>query len=80
VVVILVVTIVVVIVIVVSRPYLTVPGQMANPIAVTAPRPGMRSASYSVGFDCSWKDHHSFFSFLPDVQYRPGSYPPLTQL
>ncbi|GKA41545.1 hypothetical protein Tco_0734205 [Tanacetum coccineum] len=32
------VVVVVVIVVVVSRPYPTVPGQMANPIAVTAPR------------------------------------------
>ncbi|GKG13858.1 hypothetical protein Tco_0350818, partial [Tanacetum coccineum] len=33
-----VVVVVVVIVVIVSRPYPTVPGQMANPIAVTAPR------------------------------------------
>ncbi|GKF98121.1 hypothetical protein Tco_0296904, partial [Tanacetum coccineum] len=61
------VVVTVVVVVVVSRPYPTVPGQMANPIAVTTPRPGLCSASYSVGFDCSWKDHHTFFSFLPDV-------------
>ncbi|GKG37503.1 hypothetical protein Tco_0447676, partial [Tanacetum coccineum] len=33
-----VVVVVAVVVVVVSRPYPTVPGQMANPIAVTAPR------------------------------------------
>ncbi|GKG11964.1 hypothetical protein Tco_0346201 [Tanacetum coccineum] len=45
-------------------------------------RPGLCSASYSavVGFDCSWKDHHIFFSFLPDVQHRHGSSHPSTQL
>ncbi|GKD70410.1 hypothetical protein Tco_1324500 [Tanacetum coccineum] len=76
-----VVVVVVVIVVIVSRPYPTVPGQMANPIAVTAPRPGLCSASYSAvaGFDCSGEDHHTFFSFLPDVQHRHGSYPPSTQ-
>ncbi|GKF99738.1 hypothetical protein Tco_0301429, partial [Tanacetum coccineum] len=35
------VVVVVVIVVVVSRPYPTVPGQMANPIAVTAPSIGL---------------------------------------
>ncbi|GJV41597.1 hypothetical protein Tco_1420037 [Tanacetum coccineum] len=55
-------------------PYPTVSGQMANPIAVTTPRPGPCSASYSVGFDCSWKDHHSvYFSFFADVQHRLGN-------
>ncbi|GKD23732.1 hypothetical protein Tco_1225435, partial [Tanacetum coccineum] len=37
VVVVVVVTVVVVVVVVVCRPYPTVPGQMANPIAVTTP-------------------------------------------
>ncbi|GKG39157.1 hypothetical protein Tco_0463302, partial [Tanacetum coccineum] len=80
VVVVVVVTVVVavVIVVVVSRPYPTVPGQMANPVAVTTPRPGLCSASYSVGSDGSWKDHHPFFSFLPDVQHRHESSPPST--
>ncbi|GJU51278.1 hypothetical protein Tco_1220833 [Tanacetum coccineum] len=59
-------------------------GRMANPLAFTAlgvdkdlhDWPGLCSASYSVGFDCSWKDHHTFFSFLPDVQRRHGSFHP----
>ncbi|GJS02244.1 hypothetical protein Tco_0318752 [Tanacetum coccineum] len=60
----------------------TILGQMANLFTVIAPRPGLCSASYSavVGFDCSWKDHHTFFSFLPDVQHRHGSSHPSTQL
>ncbi|GKG03599.1 hypothetical protein Tco_0311235, partial [Tanacetum coccineum] len=74
------VVVVVTVVVVVSRPYPTVPGQMANPIAVITPRLGLCSASYSVGFYCSWKDHHSLFSFLPDVQHRHESSPPSTQL
>ncbi|GKD19717.1 hypothetical protein Tco_1208875, partial [Tanacetum coccineum] len=74
------VAVVVVVVVIVVVPASTVSGQMANPLAVIAPRPGLCSASYSVGFDCSWKDHHTFFSFLPDVQHRPGSYHPSTQL
>ncbi|GKF98015.1 hypothetical protein Tco_0293836, partial [Tanacetum coccineum] len=63
-------------------PASTVYGQMANPLAVIAPRPGLCSTScfVVVGFDCSWKDHHTFFSFLPDVQHRPGSSHPSTQL
>ncbi|GJU95817.1 hypothetical protein Tco_1320573 [Tanacetum coccineum] len=67
VVVVAVVVVVVIVVVGICRPASTVSGQMANPLAVIAPRPGLCSASYSVGFDCSWKDHHSFFSFLPDV-------------
>ncbi|GKG04833.1 hypothetical protein Tco_0315220, partial [Tanacetum coccineum] len=57
-----VVVITVIVVVVVSRPDPTVPGQMAYPIAVTAPRSGLYSASYSAidGFDCSWEDHHTF--------------------
>ncbi|GKG10488.1 hypothetical protein Tco_0341888, partial [Tanacetum coccineum] len=51
-----------VVVVGICRPASTVSGQMANPLAVVAPRPGLCSASYSVGFDCSWKDHHTFFS------------------
>ncbi|GKB77405.1 hypothetical protein Tco_0944300 [Tanacetum coccineum] len=45
-------------------------------------RPGLCYASYSVvvGFDCSGEDHHTFFSFLPDVQHRHGSYPPSTSV
>ncbi|GJZ84428.1 hypothetical protein Tco_0649767 [Tanacetum coccineum] len=69
---IVVVVTVVVVVVVIGRPDSTVLGRMANPLAVIAPRPGLCSASYSVGFDCSWKDHHTFFSFLPDVQHRHG--------
>ncbi|GKG15372.1 hypothetical protein Tco_0357695, partial [Tanacetum coccineum] len=87
VVVVVVVTIVVVVVVTVvvvavgiGRSAPTIMGQMTNPLAVIAPRPGLCSASYSVGFDCSWKDHHTFFSFMPDVQHRHGSYPPSTQL
>ncbi|GKA87628.1 hypothetical protein Tco_0809392 [Tanacetum coccineum] len=51
-------------------------------IICTVCRPGLCSASYSVvvGFDCSWKDHHTFFSFLPDVQHRHGSFHPSTLL
>ncbi|GKB11111.1 hypothetical protein Tco_0845034 [Tanacetum coccineum] len=80
-VVVVVVTVVVVVVVVgIGRSAPTILGQMTNPFAVIAPRPGLCSASYSVGFDCSWKDHHSFFSFLPDVQHKHGSYPPSTQL
>ncbi|GJV76401.1 hypothetical protein Tco_1507985 [Tanacetum coccineum] len=43
---------------------------MANLFAVIAPRPSLCSTSYSdvVGFDCSWKGHHTFFYFLLDVQ------------
>ncbi|GKD23798.1 hypothetical protein Tco_1225501, partial [Tanacetum coccineum] len=82
VVVVTVVIVVIVAVVVVGRPYPIVPGQMANLIAVTTPRPGLCSASYSVvvGFNYSWKDHHTFFSFLPDVQHRHGSSHPSTQL
>ncbi|GJU71949.1 hypothetical protein Tco_1263354 [Tanacetum coccineum] len=78
--VVVVVVVVTVVVVVVSRPYPTVPGQMANPIAVTAPRPGLCSASYSavVGFDCSGEDHHTFFSLSRlTFQHRHGSYPPI---
>ncbi|GJZ24788.1 hypothetical protein Tco_0562247 [Tanacetum coccineum] len=65
-----------------TMPASTVSGQMANPLAVIAPRPGLCSASYSavVGFDCSWKDHHTFFSFMPDIQRRHGSFHPSAQL
>ncbi|GJS47542.1 putative zinc finger, CCHC-type containing protein [Tanacetum coccineum] len=40
-------------------------------------RPGLCSASYSavVGFDCSWKDHHTFFSFWLTSD-RHGSFSP----
>ncbi|GJU82610.1 hypothetical protein Tco_1284975 [Tanacetum coccineum] len=69
----------------------TILSQMAKLFAVIAPwrtrtfmicRPGMCSAFYYaiVGFDCSWKDHHTFFSFLPDVQHRHGSSHQSTQL
>ncbi|GKG38755.1 hypothetical protein Tco_0460467, partial [Tanacetum coccineum] len=73
-VVVVVAVVVVVVVVVICRTTSTVSGQMANPLAVIAPRPGLCSASYSavVGFDCSWKDHHTFFSFLLDVQHRHG--------
>ncbi|GKG26043.1 hypothetical protein Tco_0399189 [Tanacetum coccineum] len=81
---IIVVVIAVVVVVVICRPTSIVSGQMANPLAIIAPRLGLCSASYSavVGFDCSWKDHHTFFSFLPlpDVQHRHGSSHPSTQL
>ncbi|GJS51880.1 hypothetical protein Tco_0625242 [Tanacetum coccineum] len=78
-VVVVVVTVVVVVVgIGMSAP--TILSQMTNPLAVIAPRPGLCSASYSIGFDYSWKDPHSFFSFLPDIQHRHRSYPPSTQL
>ncbi|GJS68538.1 hypothetical protein Tco_0683103 [Tanacetum coccineum] len=40
-----------------------------DPLAVIVPRPGLCSASYSVSFDCSWKDHH-FFSFSASVHHR----------
>ncbi|GJS82557.1 hypothetical protein Tco_0749098 [Tanacetum coccineum] len=44
-------------------------------------KPCLCFAFYSAGrFDCSGKDHHTSFSFLPDVQHRHGSYPPSTQL
>ncbi|GJV27207.1 hypothetical protein Tco_1383655 [Tanacetum coccineum] len=74
--------VIVVVVVVICRPASTVSGQMANPLAVIAPRPGLCSASYSavVGFDCSWKDHHTFFSFMPDIQRRHGSFHPSAQL
>ncbi|GKG04538.1 hypothetical protein Tco_0314925 [Tanacetum coccineum] len=82
VVVVVIVIVVVIVVVGICRPASTVSGQMANPLAVIAPRPGLCSASYFavVGIDCSWKDHHTFFSFLPDVQHRHGSYPQSTQL
>ncbi|GJZ52872.1 hypothetical protein Tco_0828940 [Tanacetum coccineum] len=31
-------------------------------------------------FDWSWKDHHTFFSFMPDVQHRHGLFIHQTQL
>ncbi|GJY38947.1 hypothetical protein Tco_0425311 [Tanacetum coccineum] len=68
-------------------------GQMANPLAVNGTiveqdlhdigKAGLCSASLSltvVGFDYSWRDHHTFFSFLPDVQHRHGSFQPSAQL
>ncbi|GKF97273.1 hypothetical protein Tco_0293094, partial [Tanacetum coccineum] len=63
------VVVVVIIIVGICRSASTILGQMANPLAVIALRPGLCSASYSavVGFNCSWKDHHTFFSFLPDV-------------
>ncbi|GKA52876.1 hypothetical protein Tco_0746191 [Tanacetum coccineum] len=61
----IVVAVVVVVAVVICELASIVSGQMANPLAVIAPRPGLCSASYFVGFDCSWKDHHTFFSFLP---------------
>ncbi|GJZ11932.1 hypothetical protein Tco_0546691 [Tanacetum coccineum] len=79
-----VVAVVVVAVFVVSicRSASTILGQMANLFAVIAPRPGLCSPSYSavVGFNCSWKDHHTFFSFLPDIQHRHGSSHPSTKM
>ncbi|GKA69894.1 hypothetical protein Tco_0775958 [Tanacetum coccineum] len=66
VVVVVVVTVVVVVVVV------TVVVVVVVAVVVVGRPPGLCSASYSVDFDCSWKDHHSFFSFLPDVQHRKG--------
>ncbi|GJZ60408.1 hypothetical protein Tco_0616224 [Tanacetum coccineum] len=45
------------------RPYPTVPGQMANPLAIIAPRPGLCSALILFGFVCLGKISF-FFSFL----------------
>ncbi|GJV81174.1 hypothetical protein Tco_1517044 [Tanacetum coccineum] len=56
------------------RPAPTVLGQVAKFPAV------MAILVYKDQFDCSGKDHHTSFSFLPDVQHRHGSYPPSTQL
>ncbi|GJS55164.1 hypothetical protein Tco_0628526 [Tanacetum coccineum] len=79
------VVVVVVIVVVVSRPYPTVPGQMANPIAVTAPSIGLALlfcllfcillVLFVLG-----KIFILSFSFLPDVQLGMGSYPPFNSI
>ncbi|GJU08219.1 hypothetical protein Tco_1124649 [Tanacetum coccineum] len=55
--VVVVVVVVVIVVVGICRPASTVSGQMANPLAVIAPRHGLCSASYSavVSFDCSWE-------------------------
>ncbi|GJS82093.1 hypothetical protein Tco_0748634 [Tanacetum coccineum] len=64
-------------------PYPTVPANANSMQLLALHRPGLCDLPPMpavVGFDCSREDHHTSFSFLPDVQHRHGSYPPSTHL
>nr|GFB65831.1 hypothetical protein [Tanacetum cinerariifolium] len=77
--VVVIVAVVVVVIVGICRSASTVPGQMANPFAISASRPSQCSASYSAvaGFDCFQKYPQTFIcsrqhhiSSCPSVQWQ----------